>query len=353
MELIFLSEQDLSVLDYAYATDNYTLIFDTLVPQKSSFIVNKDSLNAEIGDLVHIRNKDVPYIGIIVSIEKNEDGTIKVQSKDYLSLFDIEVPVATAFEGNVAALIKQLIFLVYKNSSDAFQNIPYLDVSIEMYKNVRLDFEIDSKQNILNLVEQYSKSYGLRIEYEMVVHRGKFSGISIRLLQSTVGVVLRDNLGTITDLVINDTNEISLNKIIFIPKAENITYRSEIAYYLTNTGTVTKTQSFFRSKKVKVKYEYFSDKDYDALLTKASEALIDSSLQHSITFSFCFAANKIESLKALKCGVAVQFITKNKTYDSLVTKIEYKGHLNTAKVTLGEYRISLTDKLKLFDRRIK
>ena len=34
MQLIFLSEQDLSVLDYAYATDDFNIILDALVPQK-------------------------------------------------------------------------------------------------------------------------------------------------------------------------------------------------------------------------------------------------------------------------------------------------------------------------------
>ena len=51
MQLIFLNEQDLSVLDYAYATDDFDIILDALIPQKSKFTVNKQSLKAKIGDL--------------------------------------------------------------------------------------------------------------------------------------------------------------------------------------------------------------------------------------------------------------------------------------------------------------
>jgi len=32
MQLIFLSEQDLSILDYGYATDEYEIVLDALVP---------------------------------------------------------------------------------------------------------------------------------------------------------------------------------------------------------------------------------------------------------------------------------------------------------------------------------
>ena len=35
----FLSEQDLSILDYGYATDEYEIVLDALAPQKSSFVI--------------------------------------------------------------------------------------------------------------------------------------------------------------------------------------------------------------------------------------------------------------------------------------------------------------------------
>ena len=102
-----------------------------------------------------------------------------------------------------------------------------------------------------------------------------------------------------------------------------------------------------------MKYEFYSDKDYSSLLTKATKALVDSSLEHNITFNFSFITNKVETLNELKCGAIVRFITESKTYETIVSKMEFKGTFNIAKVTLGEYRLSLTDKLKLFDRRDK
>ena len=165
---------------------------------------------------------------------------------------------------------------------------------------------------------------------------------------------MKSTLGTITDLNVNDTNEISLNKVYYIPKAENIQHTNQVVYYLTNEGqVVTTAPALQRIHKVKMKYEFYSDKDYSSLLTKATKALVDSSLEHNITFNFSFITNKVETLNELKCGAIVRFITESKTYETIVSKMEFKGTFNIAKVTLGEYRLSLTDKLKLFDRRDK
>ena len=69
MELIFLNEQTLTVIDHAICTDNYEIILDSLVPQKSKFTVNKQSLKAKVGDLLLVKDNGYPYVGIIISIK--------------------------------------------------------------------------------------------------------------------------------------------------------------------------------------------------------------------------------------------------------------------------------------------
>ena len=354
MELIFLSEQDLTILDHAYATDDYDIIFDALVPQKSSFVVNKQVLNCGIGDLLITRDNGYGYVGIITAIEKDDKNRNKVKTKDFLSLFDVDVPLPTSFSGNIAQFVANLINNTYRYSGDSFQNISYLETAIEVVKSCSLTYEADSKENILDLVEEFSKTYGIRLDYEVILNNGKFHKIKVKVVAAKVGITMKYDLGTISELVINDTNEISLNKVFYIPKAENTQHTTTIIYYLNKEGEVVRTASALdRIPKVKMKYEFYSDKDYDSLLSKATKALIDSSLQHSITFNFSFLTNKVEALSNLKCGAIVVFIAENKTYETIVTKMEFKGTFNVAKVTLGEYRLSLTDKLKLFDRRDK
>ena len=352
MQLIFLNEQDLSVIDYAYATDDFDIILDALVPQKSKFTVNKQSLSAKVGDLLVVKNDGYPYIGIITSIKSDNKKQTKVETKDYLSLLDVDVPLPTSFSGNSAQFIVNLINNTFKYSGDTYQNVSYLQTSVEVVKNCSLTYEADTKENILDLVEEFSKTYGIRLEYEMVLENGKFSKIKIRVVSAKIGITMKSSLGTITELNVNDTNEISLNKVYYIPKAENTQHTNQVVYYLTNDGqVVTTAPALKRIHKVKMKYEFYSDKDYSSLLTKATKALVDSSLEHTITFNFSFITNKVEALKDLKVGAIVVFITENKTYETIVSKMEFKGTFNIAKVTLGEYRLSLTDKLKLFDRR--
>ena len=352
MHLIFLDEQDLSVLDYGYATDDFDIILDALVPQKSKFTVNKLSLKAKVGDLLIVKESGYPYVGIITSIKADDKNQTKVETKDFLSLLDVDVPLPTSFSGNSAQFIVNLINNTFKYSGDTYQNVSYLETSVEVVKNCSLTYEADTKENILDLVEEFSKTYGIRLEYEVVLANGKFSKIKIKVVSAKIGITMKSTLGNITDLNVNDTNEVSLNKVYYIPKAENTQHTSQVIYYLTNDGqVVTTAPALKRIHKVKMKYEFYSDKDYSSLLTKATKALIDSSLEHTITFNFSFITNQIEALNDLKVGAIVIFITESKTYETIVSKMEFKGTFNVAKVTLGEYRLSLTDKLKLFDRR--
>ena len=352
MELIFLREQDLQVLDHALCTDAFEIVLDSLVPQKSKFTISKKEINAENSDLLVVRKNNYFYIGIITSIKKEDNGSTKIETKDFLSILDVEVPLPTSFSGNIASFLISRINENFKTSGDSYQNMSYLLVESEVNKQATLSYDADTKMNILDLVEEFSKTYGVRLAYEMVVTEGVFTNIKIKVVEAKIGITLRDTLGSVSKLVINDINENSLNKVVFLPKSDNTTYRSRITYYLQLDGTISRTNTLSkRNPKVKFKYEYYGDNDYPNLLTKATKLLIDSSLKHSITFNFSFQTNKVENLNNLNIGTFVEFVSKDKVYETLVTKLKYKGSFSLAEITLGEYRDSLTDKLKLIDRR--
>lgn len=353
MNLIFLSERNLSVLDYAFATNDYEIVLDALVPQKSSFKINKDSIKAGIGDFLTIRDNKYSYIGVITAIDEDSKGGLKISTKEFLSKFDVKVPVKS-YSGNVSQFLINLIKSNFVNSSDSSQNMPYLQTDIEYSKTASISYDDDQMENILDLIEEFSKTYGVRLSYELVITRGVITNIRVKAVSVIKGVVLRSDLGTITDLVVSDTNESSINKIIFVPKKANVSHTSKISYYLLNDGTIsTSASSDKRIIPVVFKYEGYSDNDYTNLKTKATSSLIDSSLEHSISFTFAYGINKIESLKDLVLGTYVEFVTPKKTYETLITKITYKGTFEKAQLVLGEYRTTLTDKLKLLNRKGK
>ncbi|HOM32950.1 MAG TPA: hypothetical protein PLY27_05560, partial [Bacilli bacterium] len=62
MQIIFLSERTLAVLGYGYASDDFEIILDSLVPQQSFFHVNLNSISASVGDYLTVRKKNYFYI---------------------------------------------------------------------------------------------------------------------------------------------------------------------------------------------------------------------------------------------------------------------------------------------------
>ena len=97
MELVFLNKDDLSVLDYGYVEKDFQLVIDSVIPQKSTFNVNKININAEVGDLLIIKDSNINYIGIILSIQIDENNETENNSSLSLittskkkSIFDFE-----------------------------------------------------------------------------------------------------------------------------------------------------------------------------------------------------------------------------------------------------------------------
>lgn len=65
MQIIFLSERTLAVLGYGYASDDFEIILDSLVPQQSFFHVNLNSISASVGDYLTVHKRT---ISILVSL---------------------------------------------------------------------------------------------------------------------------------------------------------------------------------------------------------------------------------------------------------------------------------------------
>ena len=106
-----------------------------------------------------------------------------------------------------------------------------------------------------------------------------------------------------------------------------------------------------RIKKVKSTSQFYSDNEYSSLYTKASTELLKSNLEHNIQFDVTIDNSIIVPFKNFNLGDFVEFITDKKTYSTMVTQIAIKGNLYECSVVLGEYRIKLTDKIKLLEKK--
>ena len=353
MELIFLDRENLAVLDFGFVEQEFNLIIDSVIPQKSNFNVNKIGINAEVGDLVVIKDEKVNYIGIISSIQVDENKMIsKVQTTDFISILDVKVKLKS-YSGNLAQYLYELISGAYKTNIDAKQNLKYLTINKDLVTITgSLTYEADTIDSISSVVKTLNKAYFIGVKYCLTYSNGSISGIELRIQKCTKGVVLKSNFKGILNLVISSSGEQAINKVVFYPSSENVTYRNVVNYYLLTDGTITTVStSNNRYKNISSVTKIFKDADYASLSTTAQSEMLISSLEHAITFNLETNNKVVKLFEDISVGDFIEFITPTKTYNTMITQIAFKNNLYQASLTLGEYRISLTDKIKLLSKK--
>lgn len=351
MELIFLSRGNLKVKDYAFISDDFNLVLDSVVPQKSYFKVNKVGINAEVGDIVFLKNNVINYLGIVETLQLEGDFQSKVETTDFSSLLDVKVLV-NSYSGDLCLFLQNLINSHFKNSGDALQNLSYLSIIKEATVIGNLTYENDTLLSIKELSETLSKSYGIRYDTLLKIEGGVISGIEVMIRSVTRGLVVKSNLAVLSGLSITDSTIQTLNKITFIPKVENTAHRSTLNYYLLSDGTISNLPNHsLRYPYVKGTAAIYSDNEYSSLLTKAQTELLKGNLEHNISFKVFMNNTFVVPFKNLKLGDFVFFIAGSKTYNTMVTQLSFKGNFYECNVVLGEYRIRLTEKIKLLENK--
>jgi hypothetical protein len=349
MELIFLDRMDFKVLDYGYVGNEYRVVCDNVIPQKSTFTVNKINIQAKLGDLVFVKDKKVNYIGIIDELlESEEKQTTEVKTDDFISILNVEVKVED-YRGDVSLFLSNLILKTYIHNKDEKQNFKYLSIKRNNVGIVdKLTFEPDTLISIATLLKSFNKSYSIGLKYKMIYNRGKLSGIELHITKCNQGLILRSDYKGISNLIITDSCSQVTNKITFIPSSENEEHTEELCYYLLRDGTIgTDATSNLRYNVVKNETIIYYDEDFDTLYTTAQTALLKKSFDHSITFDYVMDSKVAIPFKDFFVGDFILFITEKKTYQTLVSKMELKKDLGKVAITLGEHRVSLTEQFIL------
>lgn len=349
MKLIFLDRITLKYKDNAYVSSEFEIVLDSVVKQKSNFTVNKESINANVGDIVVLKEGRLSYIGIVQAITQNDDRTSKVQLNDFKEIFNIKVPVSS-FTGNVCKFLADTIKKAFVNNSDSKQNLKYLDVAYDSDVEGTLTYDADTLINIEDLIEVITKTYGVVIRYDVEFIRGRFSNIKITISEESHLVKLRHDLKAISNLKIKESEENVVNKCIFYPKSENVEHKDEVDFFLLTDGTIGKnSNSAKRYPYVSSYSEYYSDNDYEKLESKAQEKMIKSASDHQITFELDVGNNVFVPLGNIFLGYFVEFHAPKRTYTTMLTQIKYKNTFSSCTLTLGEQRTSLTDKIKMMN----
>lgn len=352
MELIFLDRATLSYKDHGFVDNEFELVVDLVVTQKSNFQVNKINLKAEVGDVVVLRENNYSYIGIIETLEVSEDKRTKVQTNDFKELFNVKVPIKSFF-GDLASFLADTIRTYFINSSDNYQNLSYLTIETRTSVTGNLSFDADNLMTISDLIELVSKSYGVNLKYQVSFLRGRFTGIHLIIDSVNTGIKLSGDVACIRDTVISDSDEQLTNKVIFYPKTENTSYKNTVEYFLLTDGNLSTNKTDpLRYKSVCFESEFYSDTEYEQLETKARSKMTTSTLDHSITFTLAMNNNIIHPLSDVFLGDFIEFFVNDKAYNTCITQIKFKNGFSEAYITLGEYRTKLTDKIKILTKSV-
>ncbi len=349
MELIFLNKKTLEVVDNAIVSTTFEITMDIVVSQKSYFIVNKSEVEAELGDVVILRSDEINYIGLLESLEQVDDYSLKVYTIDFTNLFDFDI-LAVSYEGDI---IQYLTNIIYENlilNDDELQNINYFEVDSNYSVEGVLSYDDDTLINVQDLIETLSKTYSFRVQYNYELSGGKFSKIIMKLIGTQRGIVLTSNISAISDLSISDSVSQSTNKMVLLPKVDN-EYTEKYIYYLLTDGSITENKDDpLRFDNVICKTILYADNEYETLDTKVSTELFLNNLEHNISFSLIVNNQLVKPFHDIYLGDFVEFRTSNKVYDSMITQISYKSTFSSCYITLGDYRIKLTEKIKLLEK---
>jgi len=336
--------------DNAYISSQYELVLDMVLIKRSTFKVNKTNINCTIGDIVILQNDSYSYIGILESIELIDDYSTSIKSLDFREIFNLEIP-AVSFTGDLADYLYQIITNYFKNNTDQKQNLSYLTISKETSVTGSLSFDSDNIINMSKIFELVSKGYGISFSTGVTYLRGRITGITFRIVSVNQGMVIRSDFSSILNVVTNDSTSQLVNKIVFYPRSDNQIYQSIKTYYLLTTGDITEdSDADDRYTSVMAKSYIYTDNDYETLETKARSEMVTSKLDHNITFMIDMKNKIFVPFNNINLGDYVSFIHKGKTYESVITGITFKDSMNFATITLGEYRVKLTEKIQLLSK---
>ncbi len=350
MKLLFLDRSTLQYKDNAYVSNQFELVLDMVLIKRSTFKVNKANIKCTIGDIVVFKNEIYSYIGILESIELNDDYTTNIKSLDFREIFNLDIP-AESFSGDLADYIQQIISEYFKSNSDEKQNLSYLTVSKETSVTGSLSFGSDNIVNMSKIFELVSKGYGLSFDTDVTYLRGRITGITFRIVSVNQGMVIKSDFSSILNVETNDSTSQLVNKVVYYPRSDNLNYQTIKTYYLLTTGEITEDgTSDDRYTSVMTKSYIYTDNDYETLETKARSEMVTSKLDHNITFTIDMKNKVFIPFENIYLGDYVSFIHKGKTYESVITGIKFKDSLNYATITLVEYRVKLTEKIQLLSK---
>lgn len=326
-------------------TDVTPKVFDCIVPQKTTVSFKAD-INVNENDIVIIRDAETlkeEYVGIIETREKGKTVTLAILP--FISICDNDCKIET-LDGtiNVQQYITNQINNNFVNTDDIYNkyNLIIRDFTINpiTYKAV------SDTSNLLDVLNEIYLNTGIYVDFSIMYEQGKPTGIYCDIYNANEQVVKKirfDNPQIVDKIDYKFSQYGNYNKASILDENTKKTYY----FYLREDNKITTNpKDTLRLKRVKNKNvtlsaEYSNaDELAEALVLLAQKELGGDAFAYSIEFKVLRRA-----ISDWKYRQRCDFRAEDKLYQSYITNIEYLND-KEAKVTLGAYRYTLTDKIK-------
>lgn len=340
-------------------TDVVPKVFDCIVPQKTTLQFTTD-INISEEDICIIRDSEtlqIEYLGIIDTIERDKLTTVAILP--FIAICDNELNVETLIAESGGATVQEWIEDQITNNfidTDDVYN-KYNIIVRDKTTNAVYYKAVDDTDNLLDVLNEIYLNTGLYVDFN----------IALNVLVSGVkqNVIYCD---------IYNANEQQVKKIRFDnPQIiDKIDYKfSQYGNYSKATielGDTGKLYDFYlrqdnklttspvdelrikkvKSKNVKMTATYESEDELaEALVLLAQKTLCGDAFAYSIEFNVLRSA-----ISDWKFRQRCDFFAPDRLYQSYITNITYIND-KEAKITLGAYRYTLTDKFKALMKQPK
>lgn len=330
-------------------TDVMPTVFDCIVPQKTT-IVFAQKVNINDEDIVLIRDsetKRIDYLGICDTVEKGK--LYKVAILPFIAICDNELEVETlnaevGGQDTVQLWIERQILKNFVNTDDIYNkyNIEVRDNTNEpiYYKAV------DDTDNLLDALNEIYLNTGLYIDFNVSMSNGRVNKIYCDIYNANeqpIKKIRYDNPQIIDEIDYRFSQYGNYSKAVI---KVGDTGRSFAFYLRQDNKVTTNPEDALRIKKIKSKNvelsaDYGSEDELaEALALMAQKTLCGDAFAYSIEFNIMRRA-----ISDWKFRQRCDFFAEDRLYQSYITNITYLND-KEARVTLGAYRYTLTDKFK-------
>lgn len=337
-------------------TDTTPTIFDTITPQLTTFVF-REKLDIQDEDVVVLRDNrtnEIEYLGVVDTVEK--DTTTSVRVLPFVAICDNELTLTTlnataSNESTVQDWITEQILANFVNTSDIYSKYP---ITVRDKTTNSIYYKaVDDTDNLLDALSEIYLNTGLYIDFEPVFENNAITTIYCDIYNANeqeVKVIRYDNPQIVNKVDYKFSQYGNYSKATIKIRDTNRVFE----FYLRQDNKVTTNpEDEQRIKKVKNKnVEYSADtsdtnKIAEGLALLAQKTLCGDAFAYSIEFNVLRNA-----ITGWRFRQRCDFRAEDRLYESYITSIEYLND-KEARVTLGAYRYTLTDKFKALTKRRK